>query len=128
MQSSFWKTLTNTIEKLSQKVASKWTFILLCLLSIHVLFGGHWYRLFLIFGNVSSGVQSQSGFCLIHFFGEVNTMYIPWDPPLVLHISTSWWLASTASPVPTYCCRGEVARIRTRALRISVSQTLYQLS
>ena len=25
-----------------------------------------------------------------------------------------------ASPVPTYCCRGEVAGIRTRALRISV--------
>ena len=34
----------------------------------------------------------------------------------------------TASPVPTYCCRGEVAGIRTRALRISVSQMLYQLS
>ena len=27
-----------------------------------------------------------------------------------------------------YCCRGEVAGIRTCALRISVSQTLYQLS
>ena len=33
-----------------------------------------------------------------------------------------------AGPVPTYCCRGEVAGIRTRALRISVSQTLYKLS
>ena len=33
-----------------------------------------------------------------------------------------------ASPVPTNCCRGEVAGIRTHALRISVSQTLYQLS
>ena len=31
-------------------------------------------------------------------------------------------------PVPTYCCRGEAAGIRTHALRISVSQTLYQLS
>ena len=47
-------------------------------------------------------------------------MYIPQDPPLVLHL--------IAGPVPTYCCRGEVAGIRTRALKISVSQTLYKLS
>ena len=33
-----------------------------------------------------------------------------------------------AGPVPTYCCRGEVARILTHALRIFVSQTLYQLT
>ena len=33
-----------------------------------------------------------------------------------------------ASPVPIYCCKGEVAGIRTRALRISVSQMLYQVS
>ena len=31
MQSTFHKTLTNTIEKLFKKVAKKWTFILLCL-------------------------------------------------------------------------------------------------
>ena len=34
MKSSFWKALTNTIKKYSQKVAAKWTFILLCLLNI----------------------------------------------------------------------------------------------
>ena len=33
-----------------------------------------------------------------------------------------------ASPVPTYYCRGEVAGIQTRALRISVSKTFYKLS
>ena len=33
-----------------------------------------------------------------------------------------------ASPVPIYSCRGEVGGIETHALRISVSQTLYQLS
>ena len=30
-----------------------------------------------ISGDVSSGFQSQSGLC--------NVMYVPWDPPLVLH-------------------------------------------
>ena len=39
-----------------------------------------------ISGDVSSGFQSQSGFCLIHI-AEVNVMYIPWDPPRVLHIA-----------------------------------------
>ena len=28
--------------------------------------------------------QSQSGFCLV---AEVNVMYIPWDPPRVLHVA-----------------------------------------
>ena len=56
-------------------------------------------------------------------FAEANVMYIPRDPPLCYMCRPlGGWRA--ASPVPTYCCRGEVARIRTRALRISVSQTL----
>ena len=42
--------------------------------------------LFWISVNISSGFQSQSGFCLIHFV-EVNVMHIPRDPPLVLHIA-----------------------------------------
>ena len=33
--------------------------------------------LFWISGDVSSGFQSQSGFCLICFFAEANVMYIP---------------------------------------------------
>ena len=32
---------------------------------------------FWIFGDVSYGFQSQSGFCLIYFFAEANVMYIP---------------------------------------------------
>ena len=35
--------------------------------------------LFWISDDVSSGFQSQSQFCLIHFFAEVNVMYIPQD-------------------------------------------------
>ena len=42
--------------------------------------------LFWISGDVSSGFQSQSGFCLIRI-AEANVMYIPWDPPLVLHVA-----------------------------------------
>ena len=42
--------------------------------------------LFWISGDVSSGFQSQSGFCLI-CIAEANVMYISWDPPLVLHIA-----------------------------------------
>ena len=42
--------------------------------------------LFWISGNVSSGFQSQSGFCFIHI-AEANVMYISWDPPLVKHIA-----------------------------------------
>ena len=33
--------------------------------------------------------QNQSGFCLICFFAEANVLYIPLDPPLVLHMPTS---------------------------------------
>ena len=35
-------------------------------------------------------VSNQSGFCFIHYFVEVNVMYSAWDPPLVLHMPTSW--------------------------------------
>ena len=43
--------------------------------------------LFWISGDVSSGFQSQSGFCLMCHIAEANVMYIPGDPPLVLHIA-----------------------------------------
>ena len=41
--------------------------------------------LFWISGDVSSGVQSQSGFCLIRFFAEANVMYIPQDGVACFH-------------------------------------------
>ena len=43
--------------------------------------------LFWISGDVSSGFQSQSGFCLIRRIAKANVMYIPGDPPLVLHVA-----------------------------------------
>ena len=49
--------------------------------------------LFWISGSVSFGFESQSGFCLI-CTTEGNVMHIPPDPPLVLHMPTSWHLAS----------------------------------
>ena len=69
-------------------------------------FGGPQIPLFWISGDVSSGFQSQSGLCLIHFFVEANVMYIPCDPPLVLHMLTSWQLA--AQPVTSTHASAEV--------------------
>ena len=57
----------------------------------YVLFGGYWYPCFIF---LASGFQSQSGFCLICFSVEANVMYIPQDPPFVLHLLTSWQPAS----------------------------------
>ena len=75
-----------------------WEFFLKFLADTHVLWGGgHLYPCFYISGDVSSGVQSQSGFYLIHFFAEANVMYIPQDPPLVLHLLTSWQLVRSRS-------------------------------
>ena len=53
-------------------------------------FWGPLAPLFWISGDVFSGFQSQSGFCLIHFFAEVNVMYLRRDPPLLLPMLTSW--------------------------------------
>ena len=72
------------------------TYVFFKVLRTHVLFGGPLVPLLWISGDVSSGFQSQSGFCLIHFFVEVNVMYIPQDPPLVLHVPTSWQPAAQA--------------------------------
>ena len=64
----------------------KWTFVpFLC--RTYVLFWGHWYPCFGFLVTSPLGFQSQSGFCLIHHIAEANVMYIPGDPPLVLHIA-----------------------------------------
>ena len=63
----------------------------------YVLFFGPLVPLFWISGDVSSGFQSQSLFCLICCFVEANVMYIPQDSPLVVHVPTSWWPACSWS-------------------------------
>ena len=97
------------------------------------VFGGHTcpflgplVPLFWISGDVSSGVQSQSRICLIRFFCE-GECYVH-SPRSTSGATLADLLVAgrEAGLVPTYCCRGEVAGIRTRALRISMSQTLYQ--
>ena len=73
----------------------------------HVLFWGPLEPLFWISGDISSGFQSQSGLCLICLFfcgGECNAMYIPQDPPLVLHIPTSWQLAAWQPVTSPHAC------------------------
>ena len=85
-------------------------------------FWGHWYPCFGFLVTSPLGLKARVS-CLIRI-AEANVMYIPRDPPLVLHLLTSCWLLwRTAGPVPTYCCTSEVAGIRTRALRISRRST-----
>ena len=64
--------------------------------------------LFWISGEVLSGFQSQSGFCLIYTV-EAKVMYIPWYLSQVLHLPTSWW--SLSQPV-TFSRGGSLAQIR----------------
>ena len=81
--------------------------------------------LFGISSDVSSGLQSQSGLPYSHCKGERNVCSLR-STSDAIHADL---LEVGLPPVlSTYCCTGEVAGIRTRALRISVSQTLYQLS
>ena len=61
----------------------------------HVLFWGHWYPCFGFLVTSPLGFKARVG-CLIRI-AEVNVMYIPWDPPLVLHLPTSWQLARSQS-------------------------------
>ena len=53
-------------------------------------------NLFWISGDVSSGVKARVGSALFAF-AEANVMYIPQDPPLVLHLPTSWQPAHSRS-------------------------------
>ena len=39
------------------------------------------------------GFKARVGSAFIRFIEEANVMYIPRDPPLVLHMPTPWWLA-----------------------------------
>ena len=61
----------------------------------HVLFGGHWYPFFGFLVTCPLGFKARVG-CLIRI-AEANVMYIPRDPPLVLHLLTSWQPARSQS-------------------------------
>ena len=79
----------------------------------HVSFFGATGTLFWISGDISFEFQIQSGFCLICFFVEVGVVYIPWDPPLMLHMPTSWQSACSRSLPHMHVHRWELARIWT---------------
>ena len=55
-----------------------------------------------ISGDVSSRFQSQRWFCLIHII-EINVIYIPWDPYLVLHIANLLMVSIDRSMLPPTC-------------------------
>ena len=55
----------------------------------HVLFWGHWYPCFGFLVTSPLGFKVRVGSALFAF-AEVNVMYIPKDPSLVLYLPTSW--------------------------------------
>ena len=61
----------------------------------HVLFWGPWYPCFGFLVTSPLGFKARVG-CLIRI-AEANVMYVPRDPPLVLHLSTSWGPAHSRS-------------------------------
>ena len=54
----------------------------------HVLLGGHWYPCFGFLVTSPLGFKARVGFLIR--IAEANVMYVPWDPPLVLHLPTYW--------------------------------------
>ena len=61
----------------------------------HVHFWGHWYPCFGFLVTSPQGFKARVG-CLIRI-AEANVMYITRDPPLVLHLPTSWRPAHSRS-------------------------------
>ena len=74
-------------------------------------FGGHWYPCFGFVVTSPPSFKARVGSALFTFFAEVNVMYIPSDPPLVLHVLTSWWPACSRSLPHMYVHRWDVAGI-----------------
>ena len=89
---------------------------------VRVLFWGHWYPCFGFLVISPPGFKARLGSTLLTCFAEVNVMYIPKDPPLVLHLLTSWKLA--AQPVTSPHASAEVGlgldplNCRTRTLAL----------
>ena len=88
-------------------------------------FMGPLLPLFWISGDVSSGLQSQSGWPYL-YLAKAYTMYILRDSP-VLHLLISWWPAWWPVTVPHMCVSAEVgSQIRLGDLLHS-SLTCYSL-
>ena len=71
----------------------------------HVLLWGHRYACFGFLVTFRLGFKARVGSALF-IFAEVNVMYIPQDPPLVLHMLTSGQL--TLQPVTSPHASAEV--------------------
>ena len=84
-------------------------FFLKFLADTHVLFWGHWYPCF--------GFLVMS---LLGFKAEANVMYIPWDLPLMLHMSTS----SPPASLPVLSPH-TVAEVRLPGFELMLSEYLW---
>ena len=90
-------------------------------------FWDHWYPCFEFLVMLPLGFKARVGSALFTYCRGKCNVHSPRSTSGATHADL---LAASIiiSPVPTYCCRGEVAGIQTRALRISVSHALCQLS
>ena len=55
------------------------------LVDTYIYLWGYW-----ISGDVSAGFEKLEWVLPYSLFAEANVMFIPQDPPLVLHVPTSW--------------------------------------
>ena len=86
-------------------------------------FGGYWYPCFGFLVTYPLGFKARLGSDLFTF-AKAHVMYIPWDPPLVLHVLTSWQPALQPVTSPHACAEvgcgsdsnGQSPRQKTNAL------------
>ena len=76
-------------------------------------FWGHWYPCFGFLVTSPLGFKARVGYLIR--IAEANVMYIPQDPPLVLHLLTSW--QPVLSP-------HTVAEVRLRVFELVLSEYL----
>ena len=70
----------------------------------HVLFWGHWYPCFGFLVTSPLGFKARAG-CLIRI-AEANVMYVPWDPPLVLHVADLLTVSIAGRRLGSYLAQG----------------------
>ena len=61
----------------------------MCLADKYMSFGGTGTTCFGFLVTSPLGFKARVGYALFTF-AEANVMHIPWDPPLMLHLPTSW--------------------------------------
>ena len=85
-------------------------FFFFFLADTHVLFGGHLHPCFGFLVTSLPGFKARVGSALFTFFGGKCNVHSPRSTSGTT-LADLLVAGRAAGPVPTYCCRGEVARI-----------------